>query len=276
MSESKVIASRVIDPRQPALFYKPKKSDPARHLTITCSCEACPLRDRGECATLGVFGGFCPYGTHRDEDGPTRRSSKFGLWIKERREMYPGVGWDVGLTTNKLAFVGDYVFVPYAHADMCKAIKFRGSFISRQDWTLANVLTLIDHRPQSLFGGEITDYRAKSVPLFIQHIRELDPEMWRQLIAERPSLDVAPNYVGRKALVKTLAFPITIPPYDARYPVEWIWNGKTLRTTSMDAYSGTWGHVKAESIAAEIVPSDKAHVVVKDNAWVTSDTVFID
>lgn len=277
MNTSKVIASRVIDPREPALFFKRKKSDPAEHLTITCSCESCPLLARGECATIGVFRTYCPYGSKREETGPTMRAAKFGAWIRERRAMHPGVSWNVGIPTTKLAFVGDYVYLPYSHADDCKAVPFhRGPWLNREDWTLENVLKLIDFRPQALFGGEITDYRVKIVPLMLHHIRELDSDMWRQVVAARPQLDVVPNYVGRKALVKTLAFPITIPPYDNRYPVQWQWDGKTLRTNDRDAYGSTWGHVDAESVTVEVVPSAKATVVVKDNAWVTPETLFVD
>jgi len=277
VSESKVIASRVIDPREPALFFKRKKSDPAEHFTITCSCESCPLRNRGECATIGVFSGFCPYGSKREETGPTQRAAKFGSWIRERKAMHPGIGWHLGIPTKKLAFVGEYVYFPYSHADSCKAVPFyRGGWIKRESWTLENVLTLIDFRPTALFGGEIASYQKESVPLFISHIRELDPEMWKQLIAARPQLDVTPNYVGRKALVKTLAYPITIPPHKAEYPVVWEWNGQTLTTTSRDAYGSTWGHIEAASVATEIAPSDKASVVVRDNAWVTPETVFVD
>lgn len=282
MSDAKVIFANVFDPTQPSIFGKSKASKPARATTVTCSCESCPLLSQKQCVMLRILGDNCPYGTRRTESGPTRRAAKFHSWISERRKR------SVSKVTNpppqKLTFIGDYVFLPYSHANMCTAVPFgkhstgfnSGSdFMKREYWTLANLLKLIDFRPQALFGGEISSYQKESVPLLIQHVREVDGEMWSQLIAARPQYDVAPNYVGRKALVRTLAYPITIPAKDSRYPVSWAWDGQKLTTTSVNAYSDTWGGVKPESLIMELAPDERAEVVVKDNSWVTSETVFV-
>ena len=169
--------------------------------------------------------------------------------------------------------------------DMCREVPFlRHSslfvsgidFILREAWTIDTVLTLIQFRPQALMGGEIHSYQQESVPKFIEHIRETDPAMWSELIAAMPQLNKAANHVGRKALLKTLAFPIDIPPKDSRYPVAWHWDGKVLSTKSVNAYSDTWGGQKPESISLQLTPRDDATVVVANNSWVTQGTVFVD
>jgi hypothetical protein len=202
----------------------------------------------------------------------------------DRRKRAKEVGW-LGFAAKKLAFIGDYVYLPYSHADMCKSVPFLSHsafvvsgrpFVKREDWTLTNVQLLIDFHPQALFGGEIRNYQKEEVPLFISHIRELDPAMWAELIAARPEFDTAPNYIGRKALLHTLAYPITIPPHDSRYPVLWRWDGETATTTDKDCYSNTWGKIDQESLVLSVKPSKLATVKVSDNAWVTPDTVFVD
>lgn len=277
-TQPRVIASRVIDPREPSLFVKRKKSDPAEHLTISCQLSECPLLKAGFCAERHMFK-RCPYGSSREERGPTRRAANFAKWVREHKDMHPGVGWNLSCPPGKLAFVGEYVYLPYSHMDLWNDGKLfvRATYFTlRSNWTIDTVLSLIDFRPRCWLNTEIATYRTEVVPKFITHIRECDPDMWRQLVAARPHLDTAPNYVGRKALVWTLAHPITIPPKDAKYPVAWEWNGITLRSTGVNAYSETWGGISAASAVVEITPSEKAAVVVADNAWVTPQTVFVD
>lgn len=272
---SRVIAAQVFDPTQPRLFSKPKASDPAKHIVVSCSCESCPLLAQKKCVHISLFQS-CPYGDWDETCGPTKRAKNFVAWMRERKAQH-NVGWDLERPPTRLEFIGDYVYVPYAHAAHESQLSFiRGAFLRRSDWTIETVLALIDHRPRAIFGGEIASYQKESVPLLIQHIREVDPDMWRQLISVRPQYDVAPNYVGRTALIRTLAHPISISPYKDEYPVAWEWNGKTLTTTSQHAYGSTWGHIKAESVAIEIVPAVNAAVTVEHNAWVTPDTVFVD
>ena len=284
MSEAyRIIGGTVYDPTVGSIFHKAKKSERAEYRTILCKCDSCPLLAVGACIEVGMFS-HCVYGKFSKETGPTRQAKTFSEWVNARKEQSKSFGWPKQAPA-KLSFIGDYVYLPYPHMDMCKDVPFvRHSafivsgvqFIPCAAWTLKNVLTLIDFRPQALMGGEIGSYQREVIPLFKEHIRECDSEMWSQVILGRPQYDVAPNYVGRKAVVKTLAFPITIPAYDARYPVEWQWNGSTLTTTDIHAYGSTWGHVDAKSVKVELAPSDSATVVVKDNNWVVSSTVFVD
>lgn len=278
MSEQKVIAASVYDPRQPSIFGKAKKSERATYSEILCSCESCPLRAKRQCVQISIFRSYCPYGDYRTESGPTQRAGSYYGWVRDKQEQAKQHGGWLVTATNKLAFIGEYVYIPYSFADMCEAVLPRKRpFLKREDWTLEAVLKLIDFRPRALFTSEvIKDYQKESVPLLIAHIRELDPDMWQQLIAARPELDVAPNYVGRKAILKTLAAPISIPAYDNRYPVPWVWDGEYATTTSFESYEKTWGHIKAESLVLKVKPKDDATVKVADNSWVTPETIFVD
>lgn len=281
---AEVIAAKVYNPAEPSIFGKGKKSDRATYSEISCSCESCPLRANRTCIMISIFRSHCPYGKYTTHTGPTQRSNGYSQWVREHREKASPLGW-LGFAPTKLAFIGEYVYLPYAHADMCGAVPFTrhsAFFVSgvplvkRCDWTIENVLMLIDFRPRSMMGDEIRSYQAEQVPLLLAHIREVDADMWAQLIAARPDLNTEPNYVGRKALLRTLAHPIKIPPHDNRYPVSWLWDGETLTTTDKDSYSSTWGRADLESLVLTAKPSRKAVVIVRNNAWVTSSTEFVD
>lgn len=283
-TEYKLIGARVYDPTEPSLFGKGKKSERAEYRQVRCSCDSCPLLANRQCVTVSMFGCRCPYGKYTVETGPTQRANSYYEWVSTRKKSAKEVGW-LSLPTKKLAFIGDYIYIPYSHADMCKQIPFTAHsaffisgvpFIRREAWTIENVLLLIDFRPQAMMGGEITAYQKEEVPRFLSHIRELDPDMWSEVIAARPELDVAPNYVGREAILSTLTHPITIPPKDSRHPVSWIWDGLTLTTTDKHCYSDTWGGIPCKSLVLSLAPEDDATVKVADNSWVTGDTIFVD
>ena len=127
-----------------------------------------------------------------------------------------------------------------------------------------------------MMGGEITSYQKEAVPKFLVHLREVDPEMWAQLIAVRPELDKQASHVGRSALLSTLKPGIEWTENADKYPVKWQWDGTTLKTTSMNSYSSTWGKVKVESVVIHATPKADATVVVQSDEWVVAETVFVD
>ena len=275
--EYRVVAAKVYDPKAPSIFGKSPKSDRATYSELTCSCASCPLLANRQCVQTQILGGYCPYGNYRTETGPTQRAGSYWEWVSEHKEQAKQRGGWLKFPAEKLAFIGDYVYIPYSHADMCEAVfTKRKTFLPKADWTIENVLRLIDFRPRDWFGGEIKSYQADKVPLLIAHIREVDPAMWTELIAKRPQLDKPQNYVGRKALLRTLASPITIPPYDNRYPVSWTWDGEYATTTDKDCYGSTWGKLPADELRLKLKPRKDAAIIVSDNAWVTNETVFID
>lgn len=259
-------------------LFAPSKSDPARATVYHCSQDDCPLRKVGQCIRAR-----CPYGRLVVRRGPTGRAKGYGAWLNAQRAEFAALRGP-NTPPNKIAFIGDYVYLPYAHMDMLPGpwlvqptmFSTGVPFIPRSAWTVDFVLSLIDGSPQAYLGGEITNYREKSVPAFLTHLREVDPAMWRQVVERRPELDKAPNHIGRKALLRTLRPGITISASNAKYPVTWQWDGETLTTTDKAAYDSTWGNVKLASFVLAAIPEANATVNVESNDWVTPETVFVD
>jgi hypothetical protein len=178
-----------------------------------------------------------------------------------------------------MAFVGDYVYLPYHHVDATGGLPLEyGRFLPRDDWTLGTVCRMLDFRPRDWSGNVIAPYVDEEMPKFLQHLRETHVEMWESLIAERPALDVEPDHIGRTAVLKTLNKPIEwlTDGHHGGYRVRWRWDGERVHTTSADAYHSTWGKLKLESLMVSGVPAGDTTVKVQDNAWVNDSTIFVD
>jgi len=275
MSESLLVSAFVRNPND-SLFKSPK-NDKAECICVHCSCPQgkCGLQARGECSILGgiMLSKVCPYGRLTREQGFTTRAQKFSSWIADRKKQHENTP-SLNHATVKLAVVGDYMFLPYAHMPE--------SFVRLANWNSSVAVCLLERRPKDFFGGVIQRYQAEIVPLFASHLREECPEIWREVIAMRPAFDTEPDHVGRKALVRTLKPGIqwrVAGRYASKYPVEWTWDGTNLSTTSRHVYNDVWGGIgrgRDDNIHIRMTPSEDATVVVQDNAWVTDDTVFVD
>lgn len=267
-------------------LFKSSARDRARCTTIRCSLPSCPLLALGTCTFVSPFGWHrCPYGFVRVEEGPTKRAGSCWEWCDTRKKEFPEAG-HLGIPAKKLAFIGEYVYLPYVHMDMNEAVPFLKHsgfmwsgqpFLPRTSWTIDTVQRLLAFRPQAMMGGEIVSYQKEEVPKFLAHLREADAEMWALLVKERPELDKPANYVGRKALLQTLVPPIEwMARDDWEYPVRWRWDGERVTTCSEDAYAKTWCNVPLDSLELSGVPSEDATIVVRNNAWVNENTVFVD
>lgn len=266
-NQGKIISRWVYDPTR-ALF---KGESKAKCHTVFCGLsDGCPLLDRGQCVMVNPMEDPCPYGDLTVRYGYTPRAQAFRSWIADRKAEIPEHSISLKTPPRKLAFIGDYVYLPYPHMT-CKG-GLKSPFLPREEWTLDEVKRIVDFRPCSLFfSDEIKGYQAKVIPAFLQHLREEDPEMWGELVKERPSLDSEPDYVGRKAFLRTLASPIEWEHNE----IWWYWDGERLTTTSMRAFNWLVAHVQLESVEISGVPKDVA-IEVRENSWVTADTQFLD
>lgn len=283
-TEKTIVSAYVHNPARG--IFKSKKSDRASCNWIECENPDCPLLALGQCMMQGILGSTrCPYGSHYRDVGPTQRAQSYSKWVADRQNRFNGVK-TLKIPPKKMAIVGEWVYLPYSHMTMCKDVPFvshSAFFVSGtcliplDQWTVDVVETLIDFRPNAMMGGEIKAYQREEVPLFIQHLREVTPEMFSQLVERRPEYDTAPDYVGRKAVLTTLNAPLewTVTK-NADYPVAWKWDGEKLRTSSHHAFNYIWGDIKEKSVEVTVVPKDGESVVVQSNDWVNDSTVFVD
>ena len=280
-----IIHANVYDPAHS--LFKSCRNDRAQVQTITCSAPSCSLRDQGKCVKRSILFVGCPYGEYLKEEGPTRKSKAYGKWVKEKKEQYATAG-TMDYAPSKLAFMGDYVYLPYSWMDMNESVKFLKHssflisgvpFIHVSEWSVETIEKIVDFKPWGL-GGTIHAYQDEQIPLFLVHLSEMVPELYAALIkrcpqyVERYKLGV-PNYVGRAAFIWTMP-PCEIAGYNPKYPVRWTWDCEKLTTNSIDAYNNTWGNIKAESLSLTIVPDINVTVKITNNSQVSKDTKFAD
>lgn len=259
-------------------LFKSSASEKAEIQYVDCSCTDCPLLKAGQCAA-NRFLGSCIYGKKRRETGYTKRANNYRRWIVEKREEFKGVPY-LKIPPNKMAFIGDYVYLPYAHMNNVdspvafgqkSSIFWAGSdFLPKEHWNIKTVISIINFRPKSLMGHEIPSYQKEQIPLFIQHLREVDPDMWRQLIEVRPDLNKSPNYVGRMAKLKTLNQNIKVKIKDVDYE----WTGKELVCRQVEGLSWDF-RLESDSCEIRIVPKDNYEIKIQSNDWVNENTEFV-
>ncbi len=179
---------------EPTIF-KDKK---ASKISISCSLADCPLRAKGQCVALN-YNSTCPYGKRQVALGYTSRASRYRTWVIEaKREAaaYP----QLADAEEKIAFVGDYVWLPYAHMNHIDGEKvglkfqaysgaFVGSgvpFMPASEFTVDTIIKLVSFRPRSLMG-DVIDLREQ-VAKFVKDLAEIRQDLYQASIERLPRI----------------------------------------------------------------------------------------
>jgi len=282
MSEYKRIHFHLFDPSTRSIFGN-NKNDKAEIQVIRCNnSENCDLFKRGQCSMRSSFGSSrCSYGKYSREVGFTKRARKFYDWINKKKEEYAGIP-DLNNHSEKIAFVGDFVFLPYAHMTMCKNAPFQAkanlgsngiAFIPKEDFTIETIMTLIDARPQAFFGGEIWDYQKEVVPKFVWHLKEVVPEMFEELkeLSEKVrDIEARHTSVGREAMLRSVVPNVGL--FTDIHGGDWVWDGEWL--------TGTNSHASFMLVSKfseiKVKPIGDHKVKITDNDQVDENTVLLD
>jgi len=275
MGEAKLVHAHVYDPTVPNIFIKAKKSDPAEYHTVTCTMsDKCSLFAKRQCAARVLMGGGCVYGSVSRERGPIQRAKNFYDWIKARKESATKIG-QLSAPPNKVALIGDMVWLPYAHMNIvlgCGAnmSQFtRAQFVPVAEFNADMVSRLCYGRPTGWSGDEITSYQKETIPLFISHLAEEFPELLAEASLISPKIGsvlASLTKVGRKAKLST------VKPDVGEFE-GYTWDGVYM--TCCDRKK-TSAFTKFEAKEMRLLPGDNAVVVITDDAQVTPATVFID
>lgn len=235
-----IIDVSIYDPTKS--LFKSKASEPAECRIYLCSNkDNCSLYKINKCIQKNFFVFGCPYGKVNYEKGPTKRARTFFSWLSERKTKYNNTLSVLSSPESVLAKVGEYFYLPYPHMFLNLDVPVLGKatilssgrpFVHENDFNVNLIIQLLNHRPQSLFGGEITSYQKKELPLFLKHLSEQHPEMFKQVssvVDIKKYIDTFTN-IGRKALLSSLLSG-TIIEKDQE---NWLWDGEYL--TSSNSY----------------------------------------
>lgn len=276
-----VIHAHIFDPKNS--LFKWDKNDKAEAYVVKCEMsDKCELFKIGQCIRRKPLGGRCVYGKHANEVGYTSRAQKYYQWINDKKEKYKDAP-SLAYPSDRFARVGDYIWVPYAHANfdngsipfLEKGMVFSSGldFIHKDDWNLDTVLALLDHRPHAMMGGEIRDYQNKIVPLMLFHLKSFDSDLFAKAQSARPDKKPLP-VVGQKARLVTVN-PCAFKLRDKEYN----WDGEKVTCENPHSLLGLLGlgldADKGEPARVEFVPRRDSYIVIENEDQVNPDTEFV-
>lgn len=286
MSENKkfeLIHFHVYDPVR-SIFKSDANEKSSAHFVKCNNKDDCELYGKKQCVCRRIWGPRCPYGYDSKEIGFTKKARNYSSWINEQKENNKDVG-SLDSPAIKMARVGEFIYLPYSHMNMNGSVWGKDAdggyfaegeyFLKLERFNPLTILSIIRFKPQALFGGEITSYQKEVVPVFIKHLSEVFPDLWKAVLEMDNSLsDRLKEYtsIGRKALLRSVK--PNVGTFKTAYG-EWIWDGEKLRlnggnTIGTPIYNNT---AIKETI---VIPSEDAIVKITSDEQVKDNTEFID
>jgi len=285
-----LISAVIWSPQEKQLFFKPTIKDKSKCTLYYCEkADTCELLKRGQCINNLVFGCKCPHGHIEVILGFNKKSKQCRPWIEQMKKEYGEYKRIKGSPPNKLAIVGDWVYIPYAHMTMNTSLPVERHdslfvsgtpYIKIEQFTIGVIKSIVDFHPRALMGGEITQYQEETIPTFLIHLMEVFPFLYSELIKLYPEYIakyelVDKSCIGRTALLKTTnPYNISIGKHT------FSWNGTHLISINYDTL---WIDVKnangskaIKDISVSIVPADDAVIKIENDGQVNDNTVFID
>lgn len=265
------------------------KETPLEASVISCDKhESCSFYKNGTCLKIRSFGsGGCKFGNVNTIRGYTSRARKYHEFRTKwsSHECYNKLSYP----PQKIGIIDDMVVFPYPFIRITKAengkyvveepalFSNNNSYIELEKFNSDLIYRICSYRPQALMGGEITSYQKEKVPLFLAHLQEILPEVYEKFVKDYPEFDKEIDYVGRKALLRTIK-PSEIFYHSRDYPNlnnKWYWDGEFL--VYQNGYVSRVSVINDYEIETfKLKPTDKTVVKITNNEQVKEDTVFVD
>lgn len=246
--------------------------------------KVCTFYEKGECFNAGRWGANCKIGKKENVEGYTSRAAKYydfkNKWKKD--EFYNKLK-----ETNKtVGIVGDIVIINIPMIDINENNEVKNDtwnkrlkYIPLKKFDNHLIKKICNARPRTLFDNmPIKSYYEETIPRFLDDLKRHFNDIYKKFIAEFPEYDKEINYIGRKALLSTIKADIEIEYKSSNYSSmneRWYWNGETLKY--IDGYVSSNNITDRKSIVNfEIMPTEKATIIITDNDQVIETTEFVD
>lgn len=263
-------------------------------------CEApneCPLHESGTCLMAARLGRCdCIYGRTETVTGYTKRARKYGefrrrfeddpayhaLSLPTRRVITMRVR---DMTFLKLGSIGlEYdsgekgIGSGYWKANdsgvwVCDPYMGRKSVWVPTEAIDAKAFEFICRQhPQALFGGEIKSFQQKDVPLIVESVRNVFPEVYEELVSANPDLaELKVDRTGMYADITTLRDGSTMTDRLGRTFTK---TGMTVTCDDFDSSLVMPFGIQTRHARIEMPISEGTYVEVQSNDWVDEGTVF--
>ena len=184
--------------------------------------EQCSYYQAGKCLKCRAFlAPTCKFGRTNTIKGYTSRARKYYSFKStyENDEVYSKLKYP----SEPVAIMGDTLYIHYRYGTVrkrteqdekwvkdvdgyiIKTSNYKSSvFIPLNEVTNNLLFAIFSNKPRAIMGGIIEEYQNKVVPDIIQALKKVAPKIHKNFITEYPEFDVAPNYIGKYAFIKTM------------------------------------------------------------------------
>lgn len=147
--------------------------------------------------------------------GYTKKSRKYRDIYHKMKSTYPELEDKIKPYNDTLKDCGSYVYVylPYINntfADGSFASKHKDVFlngntnyIKKEFWTVDLINDILNYKPCSIFGNEITEYQEKYMPMFLLNVKKHFPALYENL-DRKTDKDERELLLGKYVPLKTL------------------------------------------------------------------------
>lgn len=217
-----------------------------------------------------------PYFYCSSVQGFTKKAKKHKELYYNMIEQHPDKHNIATALKGKLKPYGDYVFINLEfldnHVNPWRPDFFYNKFfIKKADLTVDAIISLINYKPQAVFGGTIPAYLGTEIPALLLDLKIEFPQLYQDLMAASPiaaEIGSKLTYKGKKAYVTTLLPGNVDIQRSSSTPETYFWNGSYL-AADITLYD--------KSKAKELIqPSKETSVIITDDSTVTNKTIFID
>lgn len=241
----------------------------------------CSAYQEGKCFCVTFpFGVRCGVGEVINVDGGTKQSKMYARVSKEARshEAYHKLTYPHNVYVIKIGSKA-FLSIPYTWIEELPDGRLKVSdphlmtnrlLIDAERLTPENIKAICDAKPRSIMGGVISDYQAKTVPLFLYQFARVFPEKYTAFLEAYPDYEVKPpDWRGRWAMLSTcnrgLEYKDTrgnVFRFDGEYLV-------------CENFRSAFNPFDANMVEVRLHVTDSMKVKITDNEQVTGETVFV-
>lgn len=193
-----------------------RKESPLRAEEVYCDrYNKCSLYKEGKCLKVSSSSDNidCKYGELKSIKGYTSKAKKYYDFLEKYTEdtLYKKLRYP---SDCRVALIDNYVLLNLwltrvNNIDGEYVVKEAplygmGSWIEKDKLTCDLLYKICNYGAKYHYEKAIREYREKHIPHMLLELKKLMPELYKEFIGRYPEFYNEPDYVGRKAFIKTL------------------------------------------------------------------------
>lgn len=269
-----------------------KKTKNRAEIVMCDRCGNCSLYKKNQCLNVTTaFSHCCKFGKVNRVEGYTQRAMKrYEFDAKYKNDECYGklqhpTDWRVAIMDDIVAFNLTYAICDKKRYNDWKHeweelenynVRECGlfgtgkySYIPLEELTSEVLNKILSYIPRAIFDyNEIKDYQKKIVPNVLFELSKLLPDIYEKLVTDYPKYkEIAPNFVGKYALIRSLADGTVLK--DSSY--EFIKEGNYLVSK---CWKSSFLPFRSKQAEVKIEITDDMEYEVTDNSQVDENTEF--